>query len=377
MTLDTRRAPVSFALYDESGSVRQSGEAEAVVGDDALVVGPVTVSWLDADVAAAADYRIQLDLWPRGRLVLSQLGRRFDTFSAELQRIRNQARVAGLLAHGITMPEVFSGALLSREGPTPAELQVYDTHVTVVPVDRDPWQLPLGAITSLRAQADPPAIVLETPSGLTTVGQLARRRDACEVAITERREAQRRLLADVTGQAGFSDGWALGQREIRGFDELIERYAAPERASGARQLLAVATAEPRLGFVQLLDPDGDAVRGASVLPENWAAFLLVPSGTLTVLEILAGPSAATYAFRGDLGAVNRDLQLLHFRRAPLALTGDQAQLTPSNPHRLALRKLEPLKRLRAATVARVFHTDGWANSLWSTLARGDSVPAPA
>jgi hypothetical protein len=377
MTPDARRAPVSFTLSDGNGSVRQSGEAEAVVGDDALVVGPVTVSWLDADVVAAADYRIQLDLWPQGRLVLSQLGRRFDTFAAELQRIRNQGRVAGLLAHGVTMPEVFSGALLSREGPTPAELQVYDTHVTVVPLDRDPWQLPLGAITSMRAQANPPAIVLETQGGLTTVGQLARRRDACEAAIAERREAQRRLLADVTGQAGFSDGWAIGRSQIPSFEELIEQYAAPERASGARQLLAVATAEPRLGFVQLLDPDGDAVRGPSALPENWAAFLLVPSGTLTVLEILAGPSAATYAFRGDLDAVNRDLQLLHFRRAPLALTGDQAQLTPSNPHRLALRKLEPLERLRAATVARVFHTDGWANSLWSALARGDSVPAPA
>jgi len=377
MTSEARRAPASFALSDASGNVRQSGEAEAIVGDDALVVGPVSVSWLDADAVTAADYRIQLELWPQGRLVLSQLGRRFDTFAAELKRIRNQARVAGLLAHGITMPEVFSGALVSHDGPTPAELQVYDTHVTVVPVDRDPWQLPLGAITSLHVQSDPPAVVLETRDGLTTIGQLARRRDACEAAIAERREAQRRLLAAVTGQAGFSDGWALRQSEISGFDALLERYAAAERAAGARQLLAVATKEPRLGFVQLLDPDADALRGASVLPENWAIFLLVPSGTLTVLEILAGPSAATYAFRGDMDAVNRDLQLLHFRRAPLALTGDQAQITPGNPHRLALRKLEPLQRLRSATVARVFHTEGWANSLWSTLARGDSVPAPA
>jgi hypothetical protein len=43
-------------------------------------------------------------------------------------------------------------------------------------------------------------------------------------------------------------------------------------------------------------------------------FLLVPVGPLTVLEILAGPAAATYVFRDEIESVNRDLQLLHFRR---------------------------------------------------------------
>jgi len=55
-------------------------------------VGPVTVSYLDADVLRAADYRIELTLWPAGRLVLSQLGRRFDAFAQELRAARDQAR---------------------------------------------------------------------------------------------------------------------------------------------------------------------------------------------------------------------------------------------------------------------------------------------
>jgi len=157
---------------------------------------------------------------------------------------------------------------------------------------------------------------------------------------------------------------------VQGFDALLARVSAPERSDCAAALLAAARGgEPRLGFVQLLDPDADSLAPETPLPEGWASFLLVPSGSLVALEILAGPSAATYVFAGDAGAINRDLQSLHLRRGPLALTEQQAEVTPANPYRLALRRLEPLQRLRAATRARVIHDDGWADASKKALAR--------
>lgn len=372
MAAEPRRAPAAFAVYDARDAVTQQGEAEAVIGDDALSVGPVAAAFLDADALRAADYRIEVDLWPGGRLVLTQLGRRFDTFTRELRRIRNQARVAGLLAHGIAPPETFPGALLGGAAPRPGELQVYDTHVTLIPEDADPWQLPLGALAAVRTQDDPPAIVLESGSTRTVVGQLARRRDEFQRAVTQRLERQADLLAETAGQSGFADGMGVARGRVRGFDALVQRYTAPDRAAGTAALLAAATDEPRLGFVQLLDPDAEAMPSPAALPEHWAAFLLVPAGALTVLEILAGPGAATYVFRDDIDAVNRDLQQLHFRRAPLALTPEQAEVTPANPHRLALRRLEPLKRLRASTTARLIHNEGWAAALARAL--GDRPP---
>ena len=120
--------------------------------------------------------------------------------------------------------------------------------------------------------------------------------------------------------------------------------------------------------MQLLDPDAEALQPSTALPENWASFLLVPVGPLALLEILAGPSAATYVFGGDIEAVNRDLQALHFRRGPLALSEKEAALTPANPYRLALRRLEPLKRLRAVTRARVIHNGAWSEGLSKALA---------
>ncbi|HWP36016.1 MAG TPA: hypothetical protein VNL18_00540 [Gemmatimonadales bacterium] len=368
MTADPRRAGAAFTLTGVDGAAQQQGHAEAVIGDDALIVGPVTASFLDADALRAADYRIELDLWPAGRLVLTELGRRFDTFAKELRGARNQARVAGLLAHGITAPEVFIGALLHGRDARPAEFQLYDTHVAVVPDDGDPWQVPLGALTTVRRQEDPPAVVLEASSDPTYLGHLGRKRDACHGAILERLEAQRSLLASLTGQGGFSDGWGVPRAAARDFEQMIERFSAPNRSPCAACLLALATAEPRLGFVQLLDPDTQTFGSPSELPERWAMFLLAPVGPLTVLEILAGPSAATYVFRDDVESVNRHLQTLHFRRAPLALTPDEAVVTPGNPHRLALRKLAPLQRLRACTVARVVHNDAWEESLRRAIA---------
>ena len=72
-------------------------------------------------------------------------------------------------------------------------------------------------------------------------------------------------------------------------------------------------------------------------------------------------------FRDDIDTVNRDLQLLHFRRAPLALSEEQAAISVDNPQRLALRKLEPLKRLRSAIVARIIHNEGWTSATQETL----------
>jgi hypothetical protein len=259
---DVRRAAATFALEGVAAGAGK-GEGEAVIGDDGVSVGPVTALFQDADALRAADYRIELDLWPSGRLALTQLGRRFDAFAAELRRSRNRARVAALLAHGVALPEAYAGALLDGRTARPAEFQVYDTHVTIVPEDGDPFQVPLGALAGVTASDDPPSVALEAGGQRTVAGQLGRRRDAFRDAVGKRRAAQARLLADLTGAPGFADGLAVPKSQASGFDGLLARVTAPERAECAAALLAAAKGgEPRLGFVQLLDPDADALARA-------------------------------------------------------------------------------------------------------------------
>jgi hypothetical protein len=253
----------------------------------------------------------------------------------------------------------------------PARILIYPTHITVVREGDDPFQVPLGALTAVETPDEPPGVSLVAEGGRTTLGQLARQRDACAAAIRKARDAQDRLLADYAGQPGFADGRGVPRGAIRDFDALLARCAAPERLEGARALLRAARGdEPRLGFVRLLDPDPESLQAPSALPEDWASFLLVPAGRAVAFELLAGPAAATYVFGGAIADVNRDLQALHFRRAALALTAEQAAVTPANPHRLALRRLAPLQRLRAATRARLMHTEQWADALAKAVADG-------
>lgn len=368
MSEETRRAPAAFALRDAAGAVTAQGEAEAVIENDGLAVGPVTVPFLDADALRAADYRIEIECWPSGSLALSQLGRRFDTFTAELRRTRNQARVAGVLAHGVAMPTVFPGAVLGERTTRPVDCQLYDTHITLVPEDGNPWQVPIGALTGVESVDDPPAVALATADGRTVIGQLARRRDEFHRDVMEQRRAQARLLESLTDATLFADGLGIERPCVPRFETLVERWTVPDRAACAAALLRAARGgEPRFGLVQLLDPDAEARLQLPALPEHWASFLLVPVGRLSVLEILAGPGAATYVFEEAIQAVNRDLQLLHFRRAALALRGKDAEPLAGNPYRLALRTLEPLQRLRAATRARLIHGEGWADALATAL----------
>ncbi len=368
MSEETRRAPAAFAFQDASGAFTARGQGEAVIADDGLSVGAVTVMFLDADTLRPDDYRIEIGCWPAGTLLLNQLGRRFDTFTAELRRSRNQARVAGLLAHGVAMPTRFPASVLGESSSRPVECQVYDTHITLVPEEGDPWQVPLGALTGVEKTDEPPAVVLTTAEGRTVIGLLGRRRDEFHRAVTERCQAQAQLLQSLTGSQIFADGLGIPRPQVPNWNALVDRWTVPDRAAGAATLLGLARGgEPRFGFVQLLDPDADATEPLPELPQNWATFLLVPVGPLTVLEIIAGPSAATYVFAGAIQDVNRDLQLLHFRRAGLALSGEEAELAPGNSYRLALRKLEPLQRLRAATRARIIHNDDWARGLAKAL----------
>ena len=362
--IEQRRASPAWALHGAAAPGPAEGRAQATIDDEGLSVGPCRVAWIDTDRVTVGAYRIELALWPAGTLELSELGRRFESFVAELAAARNRARVAGWLAHGITPPGVFAGEWIRDAGAGPVEIQVYPTHVTLVASDQDPVQIPLGALVSIEGAATPSTVALSGLGLRVELGRLGRRREALIDAVTAARDLQARTLTAYIGRSVFADGRGVPCASLEGFDYLLERCCSPGRLDGARELLSLAAGgEPRLGFAQLLDPDSEAAGARAPLPENWASFLLVPVGPRVVLEILAGPSAATYVFEGDIAEVNRDLQQLHFRRAQLAFSEAQAAITPDNPHRLALRKLEPLKRLRAATRARVIHAGDWSGVL--------------
>jgi hypothetical protein len=348
--------------WERSGAgAPASGDGPLEISDDGVTAGPVAVELLDVEALTDADRVLTLGLFPEGSLRLSMLARRHETFAAALGEARDRARLAGLLAHGVTVPETFAGAL--RADGREARFLVYATHVAVVPKTGDPFQIPYGDVAAVSFDPAAWAVVLTTSAGPVVFGRLARQTDAFHRAVAGARDAQARRLEEIAGSSAFADGRGVAAEALPEFDRLLEAWTAPERAECAAAILAAADRKAtRIGLVELLDSDGESLAARTPLPENVAAFLLAEIRGKVVLEILSGPSAATYVFKGEIEAINRDLQQLHFRRRPLSLSEKEAAGEAGRPYRLALRKLEPLQRLRAAITARLLHTEGWADA---------------
>ena len=366
---ETRRALCTFEA-EGLGGAPPSGEGEALVDDDGVSVGGIRIEFLDADLFIDERRVLTLGLHPSGQLQLSMLARRHETFGRALAEARDAARVRGLLAHGLGEPERFDGALLEPGPGRDARLLVWPTHVTVVPAGSDPFQIPLGSVAEVRFVEGTWEVALETGAGTFHFGRLARRTDAFARAVRNARSRMLERCARASGTALFADGRPVPARDLgTDFERLLDSFSAPERIDGAREIVKSAGRDScALGLAELLDPDEEGLAAKEVLPENTAAFLLAQAGALVVLELLSGPSAATYVFRGTPAAIAHDLAEIHFRRRSLALTDTESRGSAGRPYRLALRSLEPLKRLRAATAARVIHTEGWGEALSKALA---------
>jgi hypothetical protein len=107
---EARRALCAFETEGLPGAATR-GEGEGVIDDDGVSVAGLRVEFLDADDFADEKRVLILGLHPSGTLRISRLGRRHETFSRALSDARDAARVRGLLAHGLGVPEAFARAV--------------------------------------------------------------------------------------------------------------------------------------------------------------------------------------------------------------------------------------------------------------------------
>ncbi|MBK9090977.1 MAG: hypothetical protein IPL90_18840 [Holophagales bacterium] len=161
---ETRRALCVFETEGLPGAPA-GGKGEAIVDDDGVSVGGIRIEFLDADTLSDERRVLTLGLHPAGQLRLSMLARRHETFARALADARDEARVRGLLAHGLGEPEPFDGALLEPGPARDARLLVWPTHVTVVAAGGDPFQIPLGSVDEVRFVEGTWEVVLATADG--------------------------------------------------------------------------------------------------------------------------------------------------------------------------------------------------------------------
>jgi hypothetical protein len=221
---ETRRAICLFETEGLSGASR-SGQGEALVDDDGVGVGGVRIEFLDADTLTDERRVLTLGLHPSGQLRLSMLARRHATFAKALAEARDSARVRGLLAHGLGVPERFDGAILEPGPARDARLLVWPTHVTVVPAGSDPIQIPLGSVAEVRFVEGTWEVVLATETGAFHFGRLARRTDAFARSVQKARAAMLELCARASGTRLFADGRPVPAKDLGSdFERLLVSF---------------------------------------------------------------------------------------------------------------------------------------------------------
>jgi hypothetical protein len=250
----------------------------------------------------------------------------------------------------------------------PAELFIFPTHLTVAPAAGDARQIPLGAVRSVRHNQELWAIDVEAWDRTIRFGQLARLTGTFAATLSEAVANSRAELGAQRQSPLFADGLGVPSSRLPAFEQLLEGWSAPERFEGVKAIVA-RTTDARLGLVKLVDSDDELLAARDPLPANVAAFVLAPIGPRVALEVISGPSAATWVFEGDIDAIAHDLQILHYRRRPLVLS-DAEMASPTSDYRLAARRLEPLRRPRAARRGRIFHDGAWEAKVLAALPAG-------
>jgi hypothetical protein len=306
--------------------------------------------------------RVTLGLADGRRVVLSHLARRTDEFVEVLRTARARARRAALLQWTAGPP---IDTYPTRVGGEPGQVVLFPDGVTVEPLNGPPRLAPLPLVEGV--ERDGYRITLHLRGAApVAVPPLARRTDEFLIDL----ERARRDLAARTaaawaalspGLAGFPapDGWAVDAAAAGGWWPHLRAAVAGGGAAGDgdgdRGPAALAVLEALAGDRLRL---GIELQGDAVL-----RFALAPHGDRVAVEGFGDDARATYVFRtASVDELNAVLLLTSFRREALHLPPERL-----GRWAVAVRTLEVVRRARAALVARVVHTAGWAAAVEAAL----------
>jgi hypothetical protein len=339
--------------------------AVAAVEADHLVVGDAALPWVDVDEVVVENARVTLGLADGGRVVLSHLARRTDEFVEALRTARARARRAALLQWTAAPP---IDTYPTRVGGEPGQVVLFPDGVTVEPLNGPPRLAPLSLVEEV--ERDGYRIVLHLRgTAPVAVPPLARRTDEFLLDLDRaRRDLAARTAAAYAALspalAGFPapDGWAVDAAVAGTWWPHLRAAVA---GGGAADDGDGDPGDPGAAALEVLEAlAGDRLRlGIKLQGDGALRFALAPHGDRVAVEGLGDDARATYVFRtASVDELNAVLLLTSFRREALHLPPERL-----GRWAVAVRTLEVVRRARAALVARVVHTDGWASAVEAAL----------
>jgi len=345
-------------------------EADAELTPDAIELRPktgppLTIRYVDIDSANAAQYRIRLQLFPRGEIDLYYFGQKYEAFCEDLFERRNASLVKELFLADRQRIATFKGRF-TRIGAPAAEgrIDLFPRTIVFFPRWADPFFLRIAEL----AAVDPDVAnyrVTVVADETIVVDRLGLRFEEFVERLRRTREMMERRCANMLDMLVPGAG-ALAPKMLDG--EVIEPAAAGEfwtrlaalvcatdqRRASYAHVREIATAPLWLGVKEIGGSDTDDLSEDPPPGTQHMLWYYAPVRDMAVHEVVSEEDHATYVYRAGVVGINRAWASVQFRRAVL--------IDPDS-YPAAYRKLPRLRALAGSLVGRAIHNERWAEQV--------------
>jgi len=396
---------LEYSYIDADGR-EEKKKALAKITDEELHIcpelgEPLRVSLREITNISEADYRISLELGPKEKIVLSNLGYQYEDFLRAFMKVHNRCIVKDLLMDepikksGIEAEFSYadkSGKELQKGG---AELIIYETALLVIPAPGDFIRIPFGNISGI--EEGDCRLVVTTGSGNTlTLTRLGEQFDLFKKTISEgindlseknqdffkeimpgadasllRKVSQvmkdgqaveRGTLSDISSELFLSLERKIedfGMKEEYGY---LSAIADKEKISlGSKQgLMGDLTGSYFWFLIPIYDLDSKKPGNAIAMEATTATgtgkstyfFRLLPRQKYREVKSIA---TLRQEVDGLIKIINAAMIDINFRREPIYLSDEKLSEPQYFKYKIAVEKVPALRTLRVLFIGRVTH----------------------
>jgi hypothetical protein len=422
---------MNHLLVDDKGAEIQAGESVGRLEKEKVTILPksgpaLAVPYRDILDIEEKDYRINLTLSSKEKLVLFYLGHHYDDFLHMLMRLRNEVLLKDLLMDETLKKKDVEAefSYFDEDGKEKTggdcKVRLYETGLVVIPLRSEIFRIPYSDI--LEVKEEDYALIITTDFGERLIlSKMGWQLDPFkEMLTTINNELQSKVLALL--QELFPDENPLRLRKITQF--MKEGKAAwrsdiesvsPNLWLQLEKRLESAGIKEQYDFLKSLSQQKKTCIGlkrgllGDLTGEYMWFFIPIYStnpkepGNAIAMEAASEESGgkATYFFRivsrGDypnfkniedlhvevdnfIKRMNRCMLDINFRREPIYLPDERLEEPRHIRYRFAVQKLSSLRVLRSHFIGRVIHTspEQWKNDVidllkFNVIAQDDSV----
>ncbi|MDO8886761.1 hypothetical protein [Candidatus Oleimmundimicrobium sp.] len=401
------KCPLSYLLLDENDEEIAGGEAEVGLDEENLSIYPnfgeaLLVPFRDILKIPEDDYKICLTLTSQEKLILSNLGYKYEDFLRVFFKLRNELFLKDLLMHeslkksGVEADFTYfdeSGVEKQKGMCSPC---LYDTAIVIIPEKGELIRIPYSEISGIKEEDF--ALIIDTEWGEKFVfSKMGKQFDSFKYTLSEIiNELSLKVqssLKELLPRANPSIIWRAARfmKEGKAAKRSDLESISPELWTELENKLEIAEVKEEYEFLKSLSRQEKICIGLKrgLLGDLTGEYIwfLIPiysvnseePGNAVAMEATSteGGGKATYFFRivsrkdypnfqdiedlhkevdDFIKKINKCMLAINFRREPIYLPDEKLEEPQYQKYQFAIARISELRELRSLFIGRVIHS---------------------